>query len=263
MFELKWTKQVVFDSANPENCVLDMCEPVTDEKVPLFIFFHGGGLEVGTQEIYAALQNLAQKHGIAVASPAYRMYPEAKFPDFVEDAAKAIAFLEKEYHISEKYSKIVVGGSSAGGYLSLMLCFAKHFLQAVGVDEKIIHGWIFNAGQPTSHFRVLKERGFDGRCVRVDEDAPLYYITESFANKHTVPVLIMAADHDMVNRLEQNVMLKTALLHFDYPENQVALRVMENYRHCQYDNAQDADGKYVFAEIIAEFINGLKKDAGD
>lgn len=258
MFDLKWQKQVVYDPAHPEICVLDLCEPVTEKKVPLFVFFHGGGLEVGTQEIYPALQNLAQKHGIAVASPAYRMYPDARFPDFVEDAAKAIAFLEKEWHISEKYSKIVVGGSSAGGYLSLMLCFAKHFLQSEGVDEKIIHGWIFNAGQPTSHFRVLKERGFDGRCIRVDEDAPLYYITESFKGKHTVPVLIMAADHDMVNRLEQNVMLKTALLHFDYPEEQVALRVMENYRHCQYDSAQSEDGTYVFAEIIAEFVGGLK-----
>ena len=93
--------------------------------------------------------------------------------------------------------------------------------------------------------------------MRVDEDAPLYYITESFKDKPTVPVLILSADHDMVNRLEQNVMLATALKHFDYPEDKVGLRVMENYRHCQYDEAQDENGTYVFAEIIAEFVRKL------
>lgn len=257
MYELKWTKSVVYDPAHPEICVLDLCEPETEEKIPLFIFFHGGGLTSGTQDIYPALQALARQYGIAVASPAYRMYPDAHYPDFIVDAANAIAWMEREWKISQKYSKIVVGGSSAGGYLSLMLYFAKHFLKDAGVDESIIGGWIFNAGQPTSHFRVLEERGFDGRCVRVDADAPLYYITESFKGKNTVPLLILAADQDMVNRLEQNVVLETALRHFDYPSDQLELRVMKNYRHCQYDEAQDEDGVYVFAQIIEAFIRRI------
>lgn len=256
MNQLKWRKNLSYDPAHPE-CVLDICEPEGVSKPSLFIFFHGGGLHTGTQDIYPALASLAQERGIAVASAAYRMYPTARYPEFVVDAANAIAWLVREERITERFDKIVVGGSSAGAYLSMMLFFAKHFLKEAGVDERILSGWIFNSGQPMSHLRVLEEYGMDYRCLRVDEFAPMYYINESFQGKHTVPLLILAADHDMVNRAEQNVVLCTGLKHFDYPADQVEFRLMEGYTHCQYDEAQDENGRYVFADIIADFFAKL------
>lgn len=253
MHELIWKKNIPYDERYAA-CVLDVCEPADVEKAPLFIFFHGGGLEVGTQEITPALRSLAEDDGIAVVSVAYRMYPEAKFPDYLVDSANAIAWLCREWNIAEKYSKIVVGGSSAGGYISQMLCFAGHYLRDAGVDASIIDGWFLDAGQPTTHFKVLAERGLDSRLVRIDDAAPLWYLNESFQGKHTVPILILSADQDMVNRLEQNMVLATALKHLDYPAKQVELRVMKGYRHCQYDRTQDADGRYTFEKVISAFI---------
>jgi len=139
----------------------------------------------------------------------------------------------------------------------MMLCFAKPFLQNAGVDENIVSGWIFNAGQPTTHFQVLQERGLDGRCVMVDDASPLYYIRESYKEKRTVPVLFLLAEHDIYNRLEQNMVMKNTLLHFDYPAEKIGFRVMEGYGHIKYDEAQDSQGNYVFAEIIADFIGKL------
>jgi len=253
MFEVNLRRDVIYDAAHPA-CALELCEPKETDHPPLLIWFHGGGLEAGSQQIGPELENLAAEHGIAVASVGYRMYPEARFPEFIEDCARAIAFLVKEEHICERFSRIFIGGSSAGGYLSMMLYFAKHFLESAGVEPSIIDGCIFNAGQPMSHYRVLKERGIDSRCVRVDDAAPLWYISESFEGKRTVPLLIVAADQDMVNRLEQNVVLKTALEHFDYPAEKLEFRLMEGYRHCAYDGAQDANGRYIFTDIMADFI---------
>lgn len=254
MYQLKWNKAIVYDEHHPNDCVLEICEPITDKKVPLLIYFHGGGLCAGSYSLCPSLETLVQQHGIAVASVEYRKYPLAVYPDFIVDSANAIAWLDNIWKMKEKYSSIFVGGSSAGGYLSMMLCFAKQYLNEAGVSHDKISGWIFDAGQPTSHFQVLIERGMDGRSVRIDEDAPLWHITESFANQQTVPILIIAADHDMVNRLEQNVVLKTALEHFDYPSEKIEMRVMEGYKHCQYINAMDADGRYVYAELLADFI---------
>ena len=79
-------------------------------------------------------------------------------------------------------------------------------------------------------------------------------MNESFRDKPAVPLLILSADHDMVNRLEQNMVLATALKHLDYPAEQVELRVMKGYRHCQYDRTQDADGRYTFEKVISTFI---------
>ena len=253
MHELSWKKNVSYDDRYAA-CVLDVCEPADVKKAPLFIFFHGGGLEVGTQEITPALRSVAEDYGIAVISVAYRMYPEAKFPDYLVDAANAIGWLCREWKIHEKYAKIVVGGSSAGGYISQMLCFAGHFLRNAGVDASVINGWFLDAGQPTTHFKVLAERGLDSRLVRIDDAAPLWYVNESFRDKPAVPLLILSADHDMVNRLEQNMVLATALKHLDYPEDKVELRVMEGYRHCQYDATVDPDGGYTFAKLISDFV---------
>ena len=242
-----------YDAAHPQ-CLVDLGEPAEGRQPPLLIWFHGGGLENGDQKLGPELQDLVAEHGIAVASVGYRMYPQARFPEFIEDCARAIAWLVQEEKICERFEKVFIGGSSAGGYLSMMLYFAQHFLRDAGVDPAIIDGCIFNAGQPMSHYRVLTERGIDSRCVRVDDAAPLWYISESFAGKRTVPLLIVAADHDMVNRLEQNVVLKTALTHFDYPPEKVEFRVMEGYQHCAYDGARDAQGRYIFADIMADFI---------
>ena len=46
MHELIWKKNIPSDERYAA-CVLDVCEPADVEKAPLFIFFHGGGLEVG------------------------------------------------------------------------------------------------------------------------------------------------------------------------------------------------------------------------
>ena len=58
----------------------------------------------------------------------------------------------------------------------MMLCFDKRYLQSVGLSNDDIAGYWHDAGQPTSHFNVLKYSGKDSRRVIVDETAPLYFI---------------------------------------------------------------------------------------
>jgi len=70
---------------------------------PVFVFFHGGGMEAGDKADEAFLPELAEA-GIGVVSANYRMYPGAKFPDFVEDAAAAVDWTVK--HIGEYGKKV-------------------------------------------------------------------------------------------------------------------------------------------------------------
>lgn len=251
---IRWTKDIIYDEAYPENCRLEICEPADIENPPLLIYFHGGGLEAGKYHIGPNLTALAETYGVAVASAEYRMYPSARFPEFVEDAAKAVAWVLNVWKAREKYSGVYVGGSSAGGYLSMMLCLAEDFLKDAGADARLIDGYVLDAGQPTTHYNILRERGMDTRLVRVDEAAPLWYVDRSYKERYTPDLLIIAADHDMVNRMEQNVMFHTALRHMDYPEDRMEFRLMKGFRHCGYCGYQDEKGVYVFAEMIAAFI---------
>ena len=250
-----WHRDLVYDAACPESCRMEICEPEHIQRPPLLLYFHGGGLEGGDYRMMPSLHYLCEQHGIAVASAEYRMYPSARFPDFVEDAAKAAAFLLNDLKVLEKYSALYIGGSSAGGYLSMMLLLAGDYLRRAGADASRISGYVLDAGQPTTHYNVLRERGMDTRLVRVDEAAPLWYIDGPFEGKPTPRLLILAADHDMPGRMEQNRVFHAALLHMGYPEEKITFRLMEGFGHCAYNNHHDDQGRYIFADVIAGFMH--------
>ena len=57
------------------------------------VYFHGGGLE-GGDKAKANMAEVAQRMcdlGYGVVSANYRMYPNARYPDFLVDAADAVA----------------------------------------------------------------------------------------------------------------------------------------------------------------------------
>ena len=238
---------LTYDSEN--ELKLDLYLPEA-ENPHLFIFMHGGGLEAGDRSCPRTLFDKLADDGIAVASLDYRMYPQAKFPAFIEDCAKAIAFLLNDK--SRGFSRIYVGGSSAGAYLSMMLLFDRHYLGKYRLDPLGFDGWVLDAGQPTTHFNVLRERGLDARLVRIDDAAPLWHITQNFTPirpDRKLPMLLnIAASNDMPCRLEQLRLLNATLLHFGWPSDRLRFIYMNGYSHCEYDNLP------VFAELIESII---------
>jgi hypothetical protein len=229
---------------------LDLYLPDT-EIPPLFVYMHGGGLESGSRTDPRVLFERLEKDKIAVASIDYRMYPQVKYPVFIEDCARALDFIINKS--GYKFSKIYVGGSSAGAYLSMMLCFDKSFLSTYDIDPMSFDGWVFDAGQPTVHFNILKERGFDPKLVRIDEAAPLYHITEKFIptrDDGKLPMLlIITASADLPCRPEQLRLLDVTLKHFGWPKERIRFIYMNGYAHCGYI------GQPVFADIIESIIS--------
>lgn len=236
------------DSCRPAQS-LDLYLPDA-ESFPVLVYFHGGGLERGDKANAVFYEELQQK-GIAVISANYRMYPEAAYPDFLKDAATVVAWAYRHMGEYGSVKGVFVGGSSAGGYITQMLCFDKKYLMLHNIDADAISGYIMDAGQPTTHFNVLKERGIDSRRVIVDEAAPLYHVA---AGRNYPPMQIIVSDHDMENRLEQTQLLVSTLRHFGYSMDRVDYRFMKDCRHCQYTRRNDETFKGVFSGMICEFI---------
>ena len=218
----------------------------------LFVYFHGGGIEKGDKrEITVQLiSEYLNSKGVAVASCNYRMYPEAHYPDFIRDAAAAVHWLSN--HIGEygKCDRIFVGGSSAGGYLSMMLCFDKRWYAECGDFPVSVAGYVHDAGQPTCHFNVLRERGIDHRRVIVDDSAPLYHIG---AEKEYPPMMFIVADNDMKNRFEQIELVRSTLRHFAYDESKIFYHLMQG-THCGYCKKVDEEGDSLLGKMILELI---------
>ena len=216
---------------------------------PVFVYFHGGGLEEGDKAKQQVLYKYLADHGVAVVAPNYRMYPTAHYPDFLVDGAKAVAWTIENINTYGTATEIYVGGSSAGGYMSQMLCFDDSWLSVHGIKPLDIAGYVHDAGQPTCHFNVLRERGLNPKRIIIDEASPLYHVDDS---RSYPPMLVIVSDNDIKNRYEQTMLLMSTLKHFGHTEN-VKLTVMQG-KHCAYVRAVDENGDSVLGKMVLELI---------
>jgi len=90
------------------------------EKLPVLVYFHGGGFTVGNIRTHDTLcRVLSMKSGCAVVSVDYRLAPAHKFPTASNDAWDAFAFIANEgARLGLDASRLAVGGDSAGGTLA-------------------------------------------------------------------------------------------------------------------------------------------------
>lgn len=233
-----------------KDCFLDLFIPDGVDEFPVFVYFHGGKLEVGHYKNYEFMAKTFAEKGIAFVSAEYRKYPDAKYPDYIVDAARAVKWTKDNIGNYGKCTGLYVGGSSAGGYLSMMLCFNRRYLENEGVKRESVDGYFHDAGQPTSHYNYLAKKGLDRRRVIVDETAPLYFVglEETYPPMHFV-----VSDNDMINRYEQTKLMISTLAHFGFGEDMVGLTVPHG-KHCEHTNRVDDDGNSVFALMVIDFI---------
>ncbi len=236
---------------HPANC-LDIHLPDEDVRA-VFVYFHGGGFERGDKERAQIFAPFLTTSGVAVISANYRMYPEAKYPDFIYDAAECVRWSLDYMKKNLNCNKLYVGGSSAGGYLSMMLCFNKYYLNNVGLSNDDISGYFHDAGQPTAHFNVLKEKGIDHRRVIVDESAPLYYIG---MDEDYPPMRFIVSDNDIKSRYEQTMLVMSTLSHFGHEKFD---HIVMHGGHCQYCREQDESGNGILGKMVYDFIEWAEK----
>ena len=102
------------------------------QDVPIVLWFHGGGLTMGsprtglTEKVNPLLTKQKQVSEslppVIIASVNYRLAPEHPLPAASIDALSVVDFLLQ----NNKERKIHVSGESAGAYLTTMIAFAAH-----------------------------------------------------------------------------------------------------------------------------------------
>ena len=92
----------------------------TGPKLPVLVYFHGGGFTIGSIATHDALcRRLGHLAACAVLSVDYRLAPEHKFPAAQDDAWDAVQWVARSgADVGLDPTRIAIGGDSAGGTLS-------------------------------------------------------------------------------------------------------------------------------------------------
>lgn len=228
--------------------LLDIFLPDSDHFDTL-IWFHGGGLHAGSRKNPEYAETVTSK-GCAFVSVEYRMYPDARFPDFLEDAAAAVAYTLKHIPAMGGTGKVFVSGESAGAYITMMLCMNGRYLADAGVDQSRIAGFISDSAQQCDHFNVMQELGMDGRLERIDEHAPMYFVREGLQIR---PLLLMYYSNDMKCRPEENRLMYASLKKL-MPQANVEITELPG-GHC--GNPKAKDGSNMMLNRVFEFMDSL------
>ena len=181
-----------------ERCRLDVYYPENKDGFTTIVWFHGGGITGGEKFIPEQWKN----KGLALVAVNYRLNPKVKCPEYIEDAAAAVAWVFN--HIEDfggSPERIVVSCQSAGGYLTSMVGLDKHYLKKYGIDTRQIAALIPFSGHTITHFIIRDERGIKGTQPLIDEFAPLYFVAPD-----APPLHLITGDREleMLGRYEEN-----------------------------------------------------------
>lgn len=121
---------------------------VADGPLPTVVYFYGGSWQTGTKDDYRFIGQAFAARGYQVVVPDYRLYPEVRYPDFLEDAAAAVAWVAaRAGEAGRRAGPIFLLGHSAGAYNGAMLALDRRWLSAAGVDrDRTVAGFAGLAG---------------------------------------------------------------------------------------------------------------------
>ena len=178
-----------------------------NHSYPMVVFVHGGSWESGNKDEYAFVgQSLAQA-GYVTAVINYRKAPEHVYPDYVQDAAQAIAWSYKNaesLHADPK--RLAVIGHSAGAFNAVAAVANEDFLAPYGVKPNDISAVIGIAGPYSYDFRKFSSASAFGANATPNNIMPDRNIKGA-----QPPYLLLTAEKDKVVHISNTVKMTQAL----------------------------------------------------
>ncbi|PHX98865.1 MAG: hypothetical protein CK529_11590 [Rhodospirillaceae bacterium] len=193
---------------------LDVYEPVTAvpmEERTIVIFFYGGSWRGGQRTTYQFVGEALTSKGYVAVIPDYRVFPEAVYPTFLEDAAQAVRWaVDNAARYGGNKDRIVLMGHSAGAHIAALTALDPQFLKAVNLPPTSIKGLVGLAG-PYSfdplEFRVT--RAVFGHLKDPQIVRPIVY-----ARNPAPPMLLLHGEDDTTvgphNAVDMTAVLKQA-----------------------------------------------------
>ena len=191
------TRNVAYGPAPRET--LDVYRPRdVSAATPVVVFIYGGAWNSGSKAVYPFVAATLARTGMVVVVPDYRVYPEVKYPDFLRDCARAVAWTQAHEPLAANMqrgsSTLFLMGHSAGAYNAAMLALDPAWLRDAGADPGRVAGLIGLAG-PYDFLPIT-----DPDVIPIFPDAGPDTQPITYAGPHSPPTLLLAGTDDRTVR---------------------------------------------------------------
>lgn len=165
------------------------------------VFFYGGSWNSGSRDDYGFVGEALASRGIVVVIADYRLYPQVRYPAFLQDNAHAVAWTYQ--HIAEyggDPQQLYVMGHSSGAYNASMLALDARWLKEVDLTPSIFKGWIGLAGP----YDFLPIENPEVRPVFFFPDSPPDSQPIKHVSREAPPSLLIASTDDKLVNPKRN-----------------------------------------------------------
>jgi acetyl esterase/lipase len=216
---------------------------------PVIYFSYGGGWEGGEKADYRFLGQAFAAQGYVVVVADYRLVPEVVYPDFVEDNALAIAWVQQSIaQFGGDPEQLVLMGHSAGAYNVMMI----GMVEAFGIPRSSIKGIVGLSGPYDFYpFDVSQSVNAFGGFAEPEQTQPVNLISDDLP-----PVFLGHGDQDRTVLLRNSVALAEGMT---AAGNQVTVKVYEGANHADtlITIAMPLRWRYPVFEDVLGFLRSL------
>ena len=168
---------------------------------PVVVFFYGGSWNRGSRAEYRFVGDALAARGVLTVLVDYRLYPEVRYPDFLDDSARAVAWVLREAaQHGGNPKRVFLAGHSAGAYNAAMLALDARWLGAHGATPSALAGWVGLSG-PYDFFPMKNP---DARPVFFHPHYPKDSQPIDFARPGAPPAFLAAARDDALVDPQRN-----------------------------------------------------------
>ncbi len=98
-------------------------KPVLAVNPPVIVFVYGGSWDSGDRRDYRFVGEALTRRGYIAVIPDYRLHPQARYPEFIDDTAAATAWALKHAQRLGGDGRVYLMGHSAGAYNAAMVAY--------------------------------------------------------------------------------------------------------------------------------------------
>ncbi|SMQ76040.1 Acetyl esterase/lipase [Devosia lucknowensis] len=145
---------------------------------PVVFFIYGGGWSRGERGEYEFVGRALASRGFVTVIADYRLYPEVRYPDFLDDGARALRWVQDNIaSYGGDPNRLFLAGHSAGAYNAVMQALDPSFRQEYGVTMPILAVAALSGPYDFYPFEYNEVRDVFGQAPNPQGTQPINLIT--------------------------------------------------------------------------------------